>query len=120
MKQFSGHYIRDVVFIASLIWIVGIIFFSIATIAYIQGVADLTHIPAYYYLALLPTFLGGFFFLIGAVMQMTLTQRKWYVPSPNRLGWWAGFWNAVRSIAFAIRGCLCHAIRLRNSLLLLL
>ncbi|KAH8593975.1 hypothetical protein B0O99DRAFT_625701 [Bisporella sp. PMI_857] len=98
------HYIRDVAFVASVISWTGIIFFTIATIAYIPGVANLNDINVYYYLALLPTFLGGTFFLIAALMQTSLTQKKWYIPAPNRLCWvcsWGCLWYAGESAYWA-------------------
>jgi hypothetical protein len=108
-RDLREYYIKDVAFIASVISWTGIVFFTIATIAYIPGVADLSDANVYYYLALLPTFLGGFFFLVAAVMQMALTQRKWCIPALNRLCWYVGFWNSVGSIGFALGGCLWYA-----------
>lgn len=77
MIDFRRYYIWDTAFVPSVISWTGIVFFTIATIAYIPGVADMTDINTYYYLALLPTFLGGFFFLVAVIMQTTITQRKW-------------------------------------------
>lgn len=105
----STKHFRDVAFIASIIWFIGIIFFTIATIAYVPGVADLTNVNTYYYLALLPTFLGGFFFLVAALMNMMLSQRKWYLPAVTRLSWYVGFWYSVGSLGFALGGCLWYA-----------
>lgn len=31
-------------------------------------------------------------------------QRKWYVPSLNRIGWHAAFWNLIGSIGFLLSG----------------
>lgn len=109
MKQLRGYYIRDVAFIASVVSWIGIVFFTIATIAGIPGVANLTVINVYYYLSLLPTFLGGFFFLVAALMQTTLTQRKWYIPAPTKLSWYVGIFNSIGSIGFALGGCLWYA-----------
>lgn len=109
LRQLRGHYMKDVAFVASVISWIGIVFFTIATIAGIPGVANLDVIPVYYYLYLLPTFLGGFFFFVAAAMQTTLTQRRWYLPALNRLSWYVGFWNSVGSIGFALGGCLWYA-----------
>lgn len=109
MRDLRMYYLRDVAFVASVISWTGIVFFTIATVAYVPGVADLTDTNTYYYLALLPTFLGGFFFLVAAMMQTTLTQKKWYIPAPNRLCWYVGFWNSIGSIGFALGGCLWYA-----------
>lgn len=109
MRDLLGYYIHDLAFVAAVISWTGIIFFTIATIAYIPGVANLESTTVYYYLALLPTFLGGFFFLVAAIMQTTLTQRKWYIPALNRLSWYVGFWNSVGSLGFALGGCLWYA-----------
>lgn len=105
----SINHFRDAAFIASIIWFIGIIFFTISTIAYIPGVADLTDINTYYYLALLPAFLGGFFFLVAALINTILTQRKWYIPAVNRLSWHVGFWYSIGSLGFALGGCIWYA-----------
>jgi hypothetical protein len=108
-RDLRNYYRRDIPFLAAVISWTGIIFFTIATIAYIPGVANLNSTPVYYYLGLLPTFLGGFFFMVAALMQMTLVQRKWYLPALNRLSWYVGFWNSVGSLGFALGGCLWYA-----------
>ncbi len=108
IRQLRQHYMKDLAFIASAISWTGIIFFTIATIVFIPGVADLNNIPIWYYGGLLQTFLGGTFFFVAAFMQMTLTQRKWYIPAPYRLAWYVGFWNSVGSIGFALGGALWY------------
>ncbi|KAL2063828.1 hypothetical protein VTL71DRAFT_5633 [Oculimacula yallundae] len=104
----SRRNFRDIAFIASVIWFIGIIFFTIATIAYIPGVANLGNLDTYYYLALLPTFLGGLFFLVAAFINMLLSQKKWYVPAVTKLDWHVGFWNSIGSLGFALGGCLWY------------
>jgi hypothetical protein len=87
----------------------GIIPFYISAIAYVPGVADLTNVNTYYYLALLPYCLGGCFFTIASVIDTILVQRKWYIPALDNLCWYSGLLWTVGSFGFALGGSLWYA-----------
>jgi hypothetical protein len=108
-QQLRERYIKDDWFVAAVICWIGIVPFTIATLVYIPGVADLTDIPTYYYGAPLQTFLGGLLFFIATAMQMIMTQRKWYIPAPHLLLWHVYFWSAVGSVGFALGEALWYA-----------
>lgn len=100
---------KDVAFWAAMTSLIGIIPFYISAIAYVPGVADLTNVNTYYYLALLPYCLGGCCFTIGAVIPMFMVQRKWYLPALNDLTWWSYLLWTVGSFGFALGGSLWYA-----------
>lgn len=110
ITQLRTRYCKDIAFIASIISWAGIIPFTIATIVYVPGAADHTHVSTFYYAALLQSTLGGSLFFIAAFMQTVfLAQKKWYLPAPQRLVWHVGMFNSVGSIGFALAGALCYA-----------
>lgn len=41
---------------------------------------------------------------------MLETQKKWYLPAMNTLGWHIGFWNLIGAIGFTLCGALGFGI----------
>ncbi|CAK7216071.1 hypothetical protein SCUCBS95973_002680 [Sporothrix curviconia] len=53
-----------------------------------------------------PQVIGGWGFIISSAMFMLETQRKWYLPAPQLLGWHIGLWNLIGAIGFTLCGAL--------------
>jgi len=102
--ELRAYYLRNPMFIGALAQILGAIIFAIATVTAIPGVMDIDNAFLLDALSLLPTLIGGLFFLIAGLLQAVATQDKWYIPTPWRLEWHMGFWNSIGSIGFALAG----------------
>ncbi|KAK7046904.1 hypothetical protein R3P38DRAFT_89014 [Favolaschia claudopus] len=63
-----------------------------------------------------PQVIGGSGFIIASSLMMLETQKKWYLPAPNSLGWHVGFWNLIGGIGFALCGALGYALNSSNGI----
>lgn len=52
---------------------------------------------------------GGTGFIISGSLFMLETQKRWYLPALDVLGWHVGFWNLVGAIGFTLCGALGFA-----------
>ena len=77
-----------------------------ATIFWISGFTALPGIYNYLSPAALegafwaPQIIGGFGFVASGTLFMLETQKKWWLPAPNVLGWNIGAWNLIGGIGF--------------------
>ncbi len=103
-RQFYDAYINDLVWWGGIIQFIGTLIFAIATFTVVPGILDLDNVIQVRLLNLLPATLGGFLFLVAAIFQLIITQRKWWLPAPQRTEWWIGFWNTIGSLGFVLAG----------------
>jgi hypothetical protein len=52
-----------------------------------------------------PQLIGGVGFVISGWMFMVETQKHWWKPALDILGWHVGFWNLVGGIGFLLCPC---------------
>jgi len=100
------HYFHELGFLASFSQFCGATVFSIAGFTALpgtinnmsQGLAD-----GIYWA---PQIIGGSGFIISGTLYMLETQKNWYTPSFNILGWHIAFWNLIGGIGFTLCGAL--------------
>ncbi|KAJ4468904.1 hypothetical protein J3R30DRAFT_3304544 [Lentinula aciculospora] len=56
-----------------------------------------------------PQVVGGTGFIISSSLLLLETQRRWYLPNPESLGWQIGIWNFIGAIGFTLCGALGYA-----------
>ncbi|KAJ0299189.1 hypothetical protein COL5a_007460 [Colletotrichum fioriniae] len=79
-------------------------FFTIAAIAILPGVLDLTHPDASIIFVSAPQLIGGSLFVLAGLLMIFLSQDKWYVPKLLDASWQNGFWNLVGASGFLAIG----------------
>jgi hypothetical protein len=104
-KALRTHYLRSIGFLASLI------LFISATVFFVSGLTSLPGIfnrmtpaetIAFFWV---PQVIGGVGFVISGWMFMVETQRHWWEPAFDTLGWHVGFWNLLGGVGFLISPC---------------
>lgn len=104
MYELRAYYLRNPMFIGALVQMIGAVIFAVATVTAIPGVMDIENAFLLDTFSLLPTLIGGLCFLVSGLIQAAVTQDKWYIPTPWRLEWHMGFWNALGSLGFSLAG----------------
>lgn len=96
------HYFHELGFLACLSQLFG------ATIFWISGVTVLPGIQNHLSNGLeagiywTPQVVGGIGFIISGTLFMIETQKTWYLPAYNVLGWHIGLWNLIGGIGFTL------------------
>jgi len=104
--EIKSHYIHELGFLASLVQ------FIAATIFWIAGFTALPGINNYLSQGLAdgvywtPQIVGGTGFIISGLLFTLETQKAWYKPALNVLGWHIGVWNFIGGIGFTLCGAL--------------
>ncbi|KAJ5583904.1 hypothetical protein N7450_006568 [Penicillium hetheringtonii] len=104
--EIKSHYIHELGFLASLVQ------FIAATIFWIAGFTALPGINNYLSQGLAdgvywtPQIVGGIGFVISGLLFALETQKAWYKPALNVLGWHIGVWNFIGGIGFTLCGAL--------------
>lgn len=101
------HYLHELGFLAGFAQFCGATIFGIAGFTALPGINN--HLTpqsklngAYW----IPQVIGGSGFIISSTLYMLETQKKWYLPSFNLLGWHIGFWNLIGAFGFTLSGSL--------------
>lgn len=101
-EDLKTHYIHEVGFLACCAQMIG------ATIFWISGFTALPGILNHLSLGLeagifwTPQVVGGTGFIISGLLFMLETQKKWYLPALDTLGWHIGFWNTIGGVGFTL------------------
>ncbi|KAG8680771.1 hypothetical protein FRC08_016067 [Ceratobasidium sp. 394] len=104
---------RDLAFLASSIQLVAASIFWISTLTGLPGVIPglpddpPTAITDIFYWT--PQVLGALGFIISSTLLMLETQRAWWKPKLNSLGWYVGLFNLIGAIGFELCGALGYA-----------
>ena len=100
MHEIKSHYIHSLGFIAASIQI------SSTSIYFISGLLSLpglynnlspTQLDIFYRG---PQVIAGLGFITASTLFTLETQRTWFTPAPDVLGWHIGVWNVVGSVGF--------------------
>lgn len=100
LHDLQTMYIHDLGFLACSWQMFG------ATIFWISGFTALPGIYNYLSPAALkgafwaPQIIGGFGFVASGTLFMLETQKKWWLPAINVLGWHIGAWNLIGGVGF--------------------
>lgn len=101
------HYLHELGFLAGACQLFGATVFGISGITALPGILD--HLEPQWVLNVaywIPQVIGGSGFIVSSSLYMLETQRKWYIPAPNLLGWHVAFWNLIGAIGFTLCGAL--------------
>ncbi|KAF3761093.1 hypothetical protein M406DRAFT_230711, partial [Cryphonectria parasitica EP155] len=102
--ELRTHYFRDIGFLACLSQMIGATVFWISGFTGLPQILDVLSLPATNGIYWLPQVVGGTGFIVSSWLFMLETQKKWYIPAPNVLGWHIGFWNLIGAIGFTLCG----------------
>lgn len=105
-KALKIHYFHELGFIASFSQFCGATIFSIAGITALPGIINNMSQPLTDGIYWVPQIVGGTGFIISGTLYMLETQKNWYTPSFNVLGWHIAFWNLIGGIGFTLCGAL--------------
>ena len=101
------HYLHEFGFLAGCFQLFGATIFGISGITALPGIIN--HLTpqstlngAYW----IPQVIGGSGFIVSSTLYMLETQKKWYLPSFNLLGWYVAFWNLIGAFGFTLCGAL--------------
>ncbi len=100
-QSLRTHHAYEIGYLACSIQGVGVTLFGWTGIALLPGVFDHLggrwgELGAYW----IPQMIASLCFIIASVMFTLETQRNWWRPQPNVLGWWIGFVATLGSIGF--------------------
>lgn len=99
-RDLKYHYLREIGFNANLILCIGTLIFWVTNLLTLPGIYD--NLPqGVLYGLYYPTFLvGSLCFLIASILYILETQRNWWIPQPQMVGWWVGVTNLVGSVGW--------------------
>lgn len=104
-KELRTHYLHEIGFLACSAQMFG------ATIFWISG---FTALPGIYNnmspgltdgIYWVPQVIGGCGFVVSGTLFMIETQKHWWQPAYDVLGWWIGLWNLIGGIGFTLCPC---------------
>ncbi|KAG9099211.1 hypothetical protein FRC07_010550, partial [Ceratobasidium sp. 392] len=104
---------RDLGFLASSIQLVAATVFWISTLTGLPGIIpNLSEDPPVAIADVFfwtPQVIGGLGFVISSTLLMLETQRAWWRPKLDSLGWYVGLFNLIGAIGFTLCGALGYA-----------
>lgn len=97
------HYLYDLGFLACCAQMAGATVFWISGFTALPGIYNNLAQPGVlngvYWV---PQIIGGSGFVISGTLFMIETQKHWWMPALNTLGWHIGFWNLIGGIGFTM------------------
>jgi len=100
------HYFHELGFLASFSQFLGATIFSIAGITALPGIINNMSQPLTDGIFWVPQIVGGSGFIVSGTLYMLETQKNWYTPAFDVLGWHIAFWNLIGGIGFTLCGAL--------------
>ncbi|KAI0438018.1 hypothetical protein F4803DRAFT_536404 [Xylaria telfairii] len=107
--ELKTHYFREIGFLASLSQFIGATVFWISGFTALPSINGHLSTPASNGVYWLPQVVGGTGFIVSGWLFMLETQKTWYTPAFNVLGWHIGFWNLIGAFGFTLCGALGFA-----------
>ncbi|MCJ1414453.1 hypothetical protein MMC32_000779 [Xylographa parallela] len=125
--ELTTHYLRDIGFLACLAQMFGASVFWISGFTALPGVNNKLSQGLLDGIYWTPQVVGGMGFVVSgwvvepsskptrfislltgtpSTLFMLETQKRWYIPALNVLGWHIGFWNLIGAIGFTLSGAL--------------
>ncbi|KAJ5723036.1 hypothetical protein N7488_001071 [Penicillium malachiteum] len=106
LSELRSHYLHELGFLASLIQFFAASIFWIAGLTGLPGIIDNMSTGLTDGIYWVPQMVGGVGFIISGLLFTLETQKKWYLPAFNVLGWHIGVWNFIGGIGFTLCGAL--------------
>ena len=96
------HYSRDLGFLACLNQLTSTVIFFLGAIMRLPGIYTRLSSTQEYITVWTPKGLGCLGFIVSGLTFMVETQKKWWLPATNVLGWWVGVVSALGGVGFLI------------------
>lgn len=103
--ELRTHYIYDLGFLACSAQMTGASVFWIAGFTALPGINNVSSPQLLDGIYWTPQVVGSTFFVISGLLFMVETQKKWWLPAFDVLGWHIGFWNFIGAMGFLLCGC---------------
>jgi len=101
--ELRTHYLRDIGFIACSWQMFGATVFWISGFTALPGIYNhLSPVSVLNGVYWVPQVVGGTGFVISGTFFMLETQKHWWQPAFNVLGWHIGLWNLIGGIGFTL------------------
>ncbi|KAJ9658187.1 hypothetical protein H2198_003892 [Neophaeococcomyces mojaviensis] len=103
--ELRTHYLHDLGFLACSSQMFGATIFWISGFTALPGIFDHMGqglIDGVYWV---PQVVGGCGFVVSGTLFMIETQKHWWQPATEVLGWWIGLWNLIGGIGFTLCPC---------------
>jgi hypothetical protein len=110
-QALKDHYLHELGFLASFSQLTGATIFSIAGFTALPGINNHLSQGLLDGIYWVPQVVGGAGFIISGTLYLLETQKNWYTPSFEVLGWHIAFWNLIGGIGFTLCGALGMAYR---------
>lgn len=108
MQELRVHYIHEIGFLACSAQMIGATIFWIAGLTALPGIQNKLSRGALIGVYWVPQIVGGCGFIISGALFMLETQKKWYIPALDTLGWHIGLYNFIGGVGFML--CPCFGI----------
>lgn len=99
------HYIYDLGFLACSAQMVGATIFWIAGFTSLPGINNKLSQGLLDGIYWTPQVVGAIGFVTSGLLFMIETQKKWWLPAFDVLGWHIGAWNFIGAMGFLLCGC---------------
>lgn len=96
------HYFHELGFLACLSQLCGATIFWISGFTALPGILNKMSPGLTDGIYWSPQVIGGTGFIISGTLFMIETQKKWWRPAPDVLGWHIGLWNLIGGIGFTL------------------
>lgn len=106
LSEVRTHYLHELGFLASLIQFIAATVFWIAGFTGLPGIINHMSPGLIDGIFWVPQMVGGAGFVASGLLFTLETQKKWYQPAFNVLGWHIGVWNLIGGIGFTLCGAL--------------
>ncbi|KAF2097539.1 integral membrane protein [Rhizodiscina lignyota] len=101
-QDLKSHYLHELGFLACLSQLCGATIFWIAGFTALPGIFNKMSPGLTDGVYWAPQVIGGTGFIISGTLFMIETQKKWYLPAVDVLGWHIGLWNLIGGIGFTL------------------
>jgi hypothetical protein len=101
-QNLRTHYVHELGFLACCAQMTGATIFWISGYTALPGVLNHLSPGLEDGIFWTPQVIGGSGFIISGLLFMLETQKKWYLPAFDTLGWHIGLWNTIGGIGFTL------------------
>jgi hypothetical protein len=100
--ELTSHYFREIGFLACLSQMIGATIFWIAGFTSLPKIYNTDNRGLQDGIYWTPQVVGGIGFVVSGLLFMLETQKKWYQPAWEVLGWHIGLWNFIGALGFTV------------------
>jgi hypothetical protein len=102
-RELGTHYVYELGFLSCCTVTLGSTVYWISGFTGLPGIYGTLHASGHVNSAYwMPQIIGGFLFVLSAVMFMAETQKHWWLPAPGVLGWHISAWNLIGGVGFTM------------------